>query len=98
VSLHGIDTGPLAFWRPLYPFWGLGSNGPAALSFCFVKFRTPACGPTVRDLRQSIVRWLAQFASYCEARDCPEVASTGLLEVASTGLLVLAIKSAPKEW
>src|SRR5262249_49814684 len=52
------------------------------------------CGPAVLDLRQSMVRWLASLASYCEARDRPEVASTGL-----ACLLVLAIKSAaPKEW
>ena len=42
-------------------------------------------------------RWFADwrnFASYCEARDRPEVASTGL-----ACLLVLAIKSAaPKGW
>jgi len=51
-------------------------------------------GPAVLDLRQSMVRWLAQFASYCEARDHPEVASTGL-----ACLLVVAIKSAaPKDW
>jgi hypothetical protein len=51
------------------------------------------CGQAVLDLRQSTVRWLAQFAS-CEARDRPEVASTAL-----ACLLVLAIKSAaPKEW
>ena len=52
------------------------------------------CGPTVLDLRQSMVRRLAQFAPYCEARNGAEMASTGL-----ACLLVLAIKSAaPKEW
>jgi hypothetical protein len=52
------------------------------------------CGPTVLDLRQSMVRWLAQFASYCETRNGAEVASTGL-----ACLLVLALKSpAPEDW
>ena len=42
----------------------------------------------------SMVHWLAQFASYCEAGDGPEVASTGL-----ACLLVLAFKSAaPEKW
>src|SRR5215471_15338642 len=51
-------------------------------------------GPTVLDLRQSMVRWLAQFASYCETRNGAEVASTGL-----ACLLVLALKSpAPEDW
>ena len=45
-------------------------------------------------LRQSMVRRLAQFAPYCEARNGAEVASTGL-----ACLLVLALKSqAPKDW
>jgi hypothetical protein len=47
------------------------------------------CGPAVLDLRQSMLRLLAPFASYCKARDDPEVASRGL-----ACLLVLAIKSA----
>ena len=52
------------------------------------------CGPTVLDLRQSVVRRLAQFASYCEARNGAEVASTGL-----ACLLVLVLKSqAPEDW
>ena len=52
------------------------------------------CGPTVLDLRQSMVRWLAQFASYCETRNGAAVASTGL-----ACLLVLALKSpAPEDW
>ena len=52
------------------------------------------CGSTVLDLRQSMVRWLAQFASYCETRNGAEVASTGL-----ACLLVLALKSpAPEDW
>jgi hypothetical protein len=51
------------------------------------------CGPTVLDLRQSMVRRLAQFASHCEARNGVEVA-TGL-----ACLLVLAIKlAAPENW
>ena len=45
-------------------------------------------GPAVLDSRQSMVRRLARFASYCEARNGSEVASTGL-----ACLLVLAIKS-----
>ena len=46
------------------------------------------------DLRQSMVRRLAQFAPYCEARDGAEMASTGL-----ACLLVLALKSqAPEDW
>ena len=43
-------------------------------------------GPAVLDLRQSMVRRLAQLASHCQARDGTEVASTGL-----ACLLVLAI-------
>jgi hypothetical protein len=51
-------------------------------------------GPAVLDLRQSMLRRLAQFASYYQARDSAEVASTGL-----ACLLVLAIKSAaPEQW
>jgi hypothetical protein len=49
-------------------------------------------GPAVLDLRESMVRRLAQFASYCEARDRSEVASTRL-----ACLLVLAIKSGAEE-
>jgi hypothetical protein len=50
--------------------------------------------PRLRDLRQSMVGWLAQFAPYCEARNGAEVASTRL-----ACLLVLALKSqAPEDW
>jgi hypothetical protein len=65
---------------------GAAAQTPAAAS--------TQCGPAVLDLRQSMVHWLAQFASYCEAGDGPEVASTGL-----ACLLVLAFKSAaPEKW
>ena len=40
--------------------------------------RACAIGPVVLDLRQSMVRWLAPLGSYCETRDRPEMASTGL--------------------
>jgi len=35
----------------------------------------PQYGPAVLDLRQSVVPWLAQVASYCEARDSVRHAS-----------------------
>jgi hypothetical protein len=49
---------------------GAAAQSPAAAS--------RQCGPAVLDLRQSMVHWLAQFASYCEAGDGLEVVSTGL--------------------
>jgi hypothetical protein len=65
---------------------GVAAQAPAA---------APAqWGPAVLDLCESMVRRLAPLASYREARDRPEVASTRL-----ACLLVLAIKSAAaKEW
>jgi hypothetical protein len=49
-------------------------------------------GPAVLDLRESVVRRLAQFASHCETRDSSEVASARL-----ACLLVLAIESGAEE-
>jgi hypothetical protein len=71
--------------RPATAVTGAAAQAPAAA--------LAQCGPTL-DLRQSMVRGLAQFASYCEARNGPEMASTGL-----TCVSVLAIKSAaPDDW
>jgi hypothetical protein len=75
--------------RESVPAAAVARAAPPAPAVAFAQ-----CGSTVLDLRQSMVRWLAQFASYCETRNGAEVASTGL-----ACLLVLALKSpAPEDW
>jgi hypothetical protein len=49
------------------------------------------CGPTVLDLRQSMVRRLAHFAPYCEARNGAEVASTGVSVSTGPGAQITSV-------